>query len=99
MEGLAKNARKSGSAPRWAQGPLTDPHFYTAVQHCYHGRLEPISKSFEEDRDAGELHKSEEIGGVVPPANEESAFPMEPGKNRSTSSGVGTDGDAAHPES
>ena len=44
------------------------------------GSLEPISKSFEEHRDAGELHKSEKIGRVVLPANEESAFPLEPGK-------------------
>jgi hypothetical protein len=33
-------------------------------------RLEPISKLLEEHRDAGELHKSQEIGGVVLPENE-----------------------------
>lgn len=43
-------------------------------------RIEPISKSFEKYRDAGELHKPEKIGGVVLPANEEAAFPLEPGK-------------------
>jgi hypothetical protein len=35
---------------------------------------------FEEHGDAGELHKAEEIGGVVLPTNEEASFPLEPGK-------------------
>ena len=34
-------------------------------------RLEPISKSFEEDDEAGKLDKAEEIVGVVLPANED----------------------------
>ncbi len=33
--------------------------------------LEPISKSFEEDDEAGKLDKAEEIVGVVLPANED----------------------------
>jgi hypothetical protein len=37
----------------------------------YGGRLEPISKLFEEHRDTGELDKPEEVRGVVLPANEE----------------------------
>lgn len=35
---------------------------------------------FEEHRDAGELHKAEEVRGVVLPANEKASFPLEPGK-------------------
>lgn len=41
---------------------------------------EPISKLLEKHRDAGELHKAEEIRGVVFPANEEPSFPLEPRK-------------------
>ena len=33
-------------------------------------RLEPIPKLFEEHRDAGELHQSQEGGGIVLPPNE-----------------------------
>ena len=39
-------------------------------------RLEPISKCFEEHGDAGELDKSQEIGDVVLPADEEPPFPL-----------------------
>jgi hypothetical protein len=42
--------------------------------------LEPISKSFEEDNEAGELDKAEEIVGVVLPANEDPALPLNPGE-------------------
>jgi len=40
--------------------------------------LEPISKSFEEDDQAGKLDKAEEIVGVVLPADEDSALPLDP---------------------
>src|SRR5215831_17249289 len=43
-------------------------------------RLEPISKSFEEDDEAGKLDKAEEIVGVVLPANEDPALPLNPGE-------------------
>jgi len=42
--------------------------------------LEPISKSFEEDDEAGKLDKAEEIVGVVLPANEDPALPLKPGE-------------------
>ena len=42
--------------------------------------LEPISKLLQEHRDTGELHTPEKIGGVVLPANEETSFPLQPGK-------------------
>lgn len=32
--------------------------------------LEPISKLFQEHRDAGELHKPEEVGRVILPTNQ-----------------------------
>ena len=41
---------------------------------------EPISKSFEEDDEAGKLDKAEEIVGVVLPANEDPALPLKPGE-------------------
>jgi transcriptional regulator with GAF, ATPase, and Fis domain len=40
--------------------------------------LEPISKSFEEDNEAGKLDKAEEIVGVVLPTNEDPALPLNP---------------------
>jgi len=43
-------------------------------------RLEPISKSPEEDNEAGELSKAQEILGVVLPADEDSALPLHPGE-------------------
>ena len=42
--------------------------------------LEPISKVFQEHRDAGELDEPEEIGGIVLPANKEPPLPLELGK-------------------
>ena len=42
--------------------------------------LEPISKLLQKHGDAGELDKAKEIGGVILPANEQSSFPLEPGK-------------------
>jgi hypothetical protein len=42
--------------------------------------LEPISKSFEKDNEAGELDKAEEIVGVVFPANKDAALPLNPGE-------------------
>jgi putative membrane protein len=42
--------------------------------------LEPISKSFEKDNEAGQLEKAEEILGVVLPANEDPALPLNPGE-------------------
>ena len=42
--------------------------------------LEPISKLPEEHGDAGQLHKAQEIGGVVLPADEQPPLPLQPGK-------------------
>jgi hypothetical protein len=42
--------------------------------------LEPISKSFEEDDEAGKLDKAEKIVGVVLPANEDPTLPLNPGE-------------------
>ena len=43
-----------------------------------HQSLEPISKSPEEDNEAGELNKAQEILGMVLPADENSALPLDP---------------------
>ena len=40
--------------------------------------LEPISKSPEEDNEAGELNEAQEILGMVLPADEDSALPLDP---------------------
>src|SRR5215475_7186255 len=42
--------------------------------------LEPISKPFEEDHETCKLDKAEEIVGVVLPANEDPALPLNPGE-------------------
>ena len=43
-------------------------------------RLEPISKSPEEDNEASELYKAEEVLGVVFPTDEDAAVPLNPSK-------------------
>ncbi|MGB6285259.1 MAG: toll/interleukin-1 receptor domain-containing protein, partial [Xanthobacteraceae bacterium] len=40
--------------------------------------LEPISKSSEEDKEAGELDKAEEVLGVILPADKDAALPLDP---------------------
>ena len=42
--------------------------------------LEPISKSFEEDHELGELDEAEEVLAVVLPADEDAALPLDPGE-------------------
>ena len=42
--------------------------------------LEPISKLLEQHGDRCELHKTEEVGGVVLPTNQEPPLPLEPRK-------------------
>lgn len=42
--------------------------------------IEPISKLLQEHGDAGELHKAQEVGGIVLPTNEESPLPLQPSK-------------------
>jgi hypothetical protein len=43
-------------------------------------RLEPISKSLEEDNEASELYEAEEVLGVVFPTDEDAALPLNPSK-------------------
>ena len=43
-------------------------------------KLEPISKSSEEDHEAGELYKAEEVLSVVLPADEDATLPLYPGE-------------------
>src|ERR1700752_4663365 len=40
--------------------------------------LEPISKSFEQDNEAGELDEAEEVLGMKLPAHEDAALPLDP---------------------
>lgn len=42
--------------------------------------LEPVSKSSEEDNEAGELDKSQEVLGVVLPADQDAPLPLDPGE-------------------
>ena len=59
-------------------GPIPDS--CTAADDVLTNLLEPISKSFEKDNEAGELDKAEEIVGVVFPANKDAALPLNPGE-------------------
>ena len=43
--------------------------------------LEPISKSSEEDNEAGELDKAEEVLSVVLPADEDATLPLYPARH------------------
>ena len=56
------------------------PKFRSAAVSSCTVLLEPISKSFEEHNEAGKLDKAEEIVGVVLPANEDPALPLNPGE-------------------
>src|SRR6516162_3409398 len=48
---------------------------------CQPGQwLEPISKSFEEDREAGELHEAKEVLRIKLPADKNAALPLNPGE-------------------
>ena len=42
--------------------------------------IEPISKSSEEDNEAGELNKAQKVLGVVFPAHKDAALPLNPRK-------------------
>ena len=42
--------------------------------------LEPISKSFEEDDEAGELHEAKEVLRIKLPADKDAALPLNPGE-------------------
>jgi hypothetical protein len=55
------------------------PEFLRRIA-MHHRRLEPISKSLEEDDEASKLDKAEEIVGVVLPSNEDPALPLNPGE-------------------
>src|SRR6516162_8846526 len=52
----------------------------TDTQICDTVRLEPISKSPEEDNEASELYEAEEVLGVVFPTDEDAALPLNPSK-------------------
>ena len=49
-------------------------------EHCNELLLEPISKSPEEDNEAGELDEAEKVVGVVFPADEDATLPLYPGE-------------------
>jgi hypothetical protein len=67
------------------------PDVYTAAKTPL--RLEPISKS-PEDNEAGELNKAQEILGMVLPADKDSALPLDPREEALNDSGAysGLDG-------
>ncbi len=60
----------------WSHSEPTE-HQELAILEIY---LEPISKLFEAYGAESELHKPEEIGGVILPANEAASLPLQPGK-------------------
>src|SRR5215471_19952524 len=68
-----------------SQATMVAKRFGVAIEEIVRGRevvdqrLEPISKSPEEDNEAGELSKAQEILGIVFPADGDSARPLNPG--------------------
>jgi hypothetical protein len=69
-----------------SQATMVAKWFGVAIEEIVRGRevadqrSEPISKSFEKDNEPGKLDKAEEIAGVVLPANEDPALPLNPGE-------------------
>jgi len=56
-----------------------EPKFQAYIRYYLNRfRLEPISKSLEEDNEAGELDKAEEVLGMVLPADEDATLPLYP---------------------
>src|SRR5215831_5887491 len=47
---------------------------------AYSTVLEPISKLLQQHGDGGELHKTQEVSGVIFPANQQAPLPLQPGK-------------------
>src|SRR5213595_3552225 len=43
-------------------------------------RLEPISKLLQEHGDRCQLHNTQEVGGVILPADQQAALPLQPGE-------------------
>jgi hypothetical protein len=64
------------SNPKPALGRAVKPSVRKG--HFWRRMLEPISKSPEEDNKAGELDESEEVLGVILPADEDAAVPLNP---------------------
>src|SRR5262249_12374029 len=54
--------------------------FSARKRHMQCSRLEPISKSPEEDNEASELYEAEEVPGVVLPTDGDAALPLNPSK-------------------
>ena len=72
--GLHDQLRSRGAISR-AGAPVASPN----VHQCP-GSLEPISKSPEEDNEAGKLDETEKVVGVVFPADEDATLPLYPGE-------------------
>ncbi len=48
------------------------------IEQPWMNKLEPVSKSPEEDNEAGELNKAKEVLGVVLPTDEDAPLPLYP---------------------
>src|SRR5262249_18485827 len=69
------------TSPRGVGAPKnTSEHLDVSFQQVLIILIEPISKSPEEDNEAGELNKAQEILGTVLPPDEDSALPLDPGE-------------------
>ena len=73
---MAQNISSSPSVLRISGSGGSTARSMISVSH----RLEPISKSSEEDNEAGELDKAEEVLSVFPPADEYATLPLYPGE-------------------
>src|SRR6516162_3709843 len=69
----SRKARPKPVLPPWLTSSTAIPRL---VQNC----VEPISKLYEEDNEADELNKAEEVLSVEFPADEYAALPLYPGK-------------------
>jgi len=79
---VSEYRKRSPQMPQchWSRAKMYGRHSELFGSSLGSGILEPISKSPEEDNEAGELNKAQEILGVVLPADEDSALPLHPGE-------------------
>ena len=85
QSGYDRTAQKIGSDIANAKYAIRACNYiaYERAQTAYRNdthQLEPISKSSEEDNEAGELDKAEEVLSVVLPADEDATLPLYPGE-------------------
>ena len=72
--------RSKAKGEKDSEGQEVSDKDLEALRISYGFWLEPISKSSEEDNEAGELYKAEEVLSVILSADEDATLPLYPGE-------------------